>query len=454
MAPLAAIMAARGHIICGSDRGYDQGQSPDKFKKLQDAGIKLFPQDGSGITPDIDALIVSSAIEDTIPDVNAAKQQHVQIKKRAELLAELFNGYERGISIAGTSGKSTVTGMVAVMLSELGLDPTVMNGGVIRNFEKHPQVGQILPSMRSGASDIFVTETDESDGSIELYEPAIAALNNVALDHKPILELTALFGDFIARARQAVVLNFDDAVLRQLAGEAQVPVYSYALNNPDAQLRARDIKYLQAGVHFKVECDGQNHIQSHNVHLHVPGGHNVANALAALSIARALDIDLDKAISALEKFTGIARRLSVIGERVGIMVIDDFAHNPDKIAASLKTLKEFDGRLLVMFQPHGFGPLKLMGREIVESFARYLTKGDQLLMPEVYYAGGTAERSVTAEHVIAWAKEEGINAHCFDERADIIPYLKKHAKKGDRIVVMGARDDTLTDFAHEILDLF
>lgn len=450
MAPLAAIMAACGVRIYGSDRGFDQGKSPEKFQKLQAAGITLYPQDGSGITGDIDALIVSSAVEDTIPDVKAAREQHIPIKKRAELLAELFNDYKRGIAIAGTSGKSTVTGMVAVMLSELGMDPSVMNGGVIRNFEKHQQPRQILPSMRVGNGDIFVTETDESDGSIALYEPAIAAVNNIALDHKPVLELTGLFGDFIARARQAVVLNFDDLALAKLAGEAKAPVFSYSIENKEADLRACDIKYLQSGVHFKLECEGQ----SHNVRLHVPGDHNVSNALAALSIARALGIALDQAIPALETFTGIARRLAVTGERSGITVIDDFAHNPDKIAASLKTLKAFDGRLLVIFQPHGFGPLKLMGREIVESFAKYLKSSDQLLMPEVYYAGGTVDRSVAATHIIAWAREEGIDAHWFAERADIIPYVKHHAKKGDRIVVMGARDDTLSDFAQDILCAF
>lgn len=181
------------------------------------------------------------------------------------------------------------------------------------------------------------------------------------------------------------------------------PVFSYSIENKEADLRACDIKYLQSGVHFKLECEGQ----SHNVRLHVPGDHNVSNALAALSIARALGIALDQAIPALETFTGIARRLAVTGERSGITVIDDFAHNPDKIAASLKTLKAFDGRLLVIFQPHGFGPLKLMGREIVESFAKYLKSSDQLLMPEVYYAGGTVDRSVAATHIIAWARRRG-----------------------------------------------
>jgi len=448
MAPLAAIMAAKGENVSGSDRAYDRGQSPEKFEKLQKAGITLFPQDGSGLSAATDTLIVSSAVEETIPDVKAALDQGIPIQKRAELLASLFNSYESGISIAGTSGKSTVTGMSAVMLAELDLDPTVMNGGAIRNFETMPEGGQSLPSMRIGTSDIFVTETDESDGSIALYEPAIAVVNNIALDHKPVEELTALFKSFIGRARHAVVLNFDDQALRDMTPYASAPVYSYAITDESADLTAHNIKYQSAGVRFTAKCDGQ----SHNVTLQVPGAHNVSNALAALSIARAMDIALQNAIPALEKFTGIARRLAVTGIRAGITVIDDFAHNPDKISASLKTLKAFDGRLLVVYQPHGFGPLKLMGREIIESFAVHLTSGDQLLMPEVYYAGGTADRSVTSKDVIGWAKEKGIDAHWFAMRDEILPYIKDHAREGDRIIVMGARDDTLTDFAYKILD--
>lgn len=450
MAPLAAIVAERGGRVYGSDRAFDQGKSPEKFRALQDAGIWLFPQDGSGVDARADVLVVSSAIEESIPDVGAALSRGIPIQKRAELLAELFNESPCGISIAGTSGKSTVTGMVSVMLSAMDIDPTVMNGGVIVNFKDAPEPGQIIPSMRVGGGGVFVTETDESDGSIELYRPSVAVVNNVALDHKPVAELLGLFGDFIARAEKAVVLNFDDPHLRELAQKAKVPVYSYSLGVQEAALRAYDLEYLPSGVRFRVERERR----SYPVCLQVPGGHNVANALAALSVGLAMGLDLDKLIPALETFKGISRRLEVTGGRGGITVIDDFAHNPDKIAASLKTLKEFDGRLFVIFQPHGFGPLKLMGREIVESFARYLGAEDQLLMPEVYYAGGTADRSVTARHVIGWAQEAGVDAHCFDVRGDIIPYIKAHAKTGNRIVVMGARDDTLSDFACEILELF
>ncbi len=447
MSPLAAIIVSRGSRAAGSDRARDRGDSPDKFRALESLGIKLFPQDGSGVK-DIDALVVSTAIEDSIPDVKAAKDKNIPIIRRAELLASLFNESKTGIAVAGTSGKSTVTGMIAVMLTEAGLDPTVMNGGVIRNFETPARKG--LPNMRTGQGDAFVTECDESDGSIALYNPAIAVLNNISLDHKSVEELEALFGDFISRAKTAAVLNFDDARVRALAGKSKAPVYSYGLSG--GRFTARDIKLRADGVSFTVHDDASG--ESAAVVLNVPGEHNVSNALAAIAAAKAAGVSFADSAKTLASFKGTHRRLEVVGTQKGITVIDDFAHNPDKIAASLNTLKHFPGRLLVIFQPHGFGPLKLMGREIAETFAAHFDSQDMLLMPEAYYAGGTADCSVTAKHVIDMVTASGRKAQWFEKRADILPFVQKNAAKGDRIIVMGARDDTLSVFAQEIISSF
>lgn len=426
MMPLAIILAKQGAKIIGSDRAYDRGDSAEKFKTLQSFGIEMVAQDGKHVAGD--ALVVSSAIEDSIPDVAAAKAQSIRIMKRAELLAELFNAHETGIAVGGTSGKSTVTGMIATMLAGAGLDPTVMNGGVIRNFDAPG-------NMRVGGGKFFVTETDESDGTVEFFRPAISVLTNITLDHKSFDDLEKLFGDFIAHARQAVVLNMGDERALRLAARARAPVIFYGMK------LVKNIAYFQDGISF--EFDG------HLVRMKTPGEHNVLNALAALSTAKVIGLDMRAAISALEKFEGIKRRMEIVGTKNGITVIDDFGHNPDKIAAGLKTLKQFPGRLIVMFQPHGFGPLKLMGREIAETFKSYLGKDDLLMMPEAYYAGGTADRSVTAKHVVEWA---GGRARCFEKRAEILPTILLAVKTGDRVVIMGARDDTLGDFAREILE--
>ncbi len=427
MMPLAAIAAQKGHRILGSDRAYDRGDSPAKFASLKKLGVVLHPQDGSGVTANfqsLHALVISSAVEDSIPDVAAAKAKNIPIIKRAELLAEMFNSYHTRVAVAGTSGKSTLTGMIAVMLEGAGLDPTVMNGGIIRNFSEPG-------NMRVGKSGVFVTETDESDGTVSLFNPSVAVLTNITLDHKGFDELETLFGGLAGRADIAV-LNFDDKRVKKLKAKK---IIGFSLSD------AKNIQFLPDGIAFDYE--------GHPVRMKTPGEHNIMNALAALAVAKAIGLDLNKALPALEKFAGIKRRMEIVGTKNGVTVIDDFGHNPDKIAAGLKTLKQFPGRLFVIFQPHGFGPLKLMGKEIAATFKEFLGPDDVLLMPEAYYAGGTADRSVTTKHVVEWT---GPQAHWFKKRSDIPAFIYPQIKKGDRVVIMGARDDTLSDFAREILD--
>ncbi len=187
------------------------------------------------------------------------------------------------------------------------------------------------------------------------------------------------------------------------------------------------------------------------VTLNVPGKHNISNALATLGVVKALGLNIDDACKALSEFSGIKRRMETVGVKNGVTVIDDFGHNPDKIAAGLATAKQNGARIIAMFQPHGFTPLRLMGEEILQSFNTHFTEGDILIMPEVYYAGGTVDRSVTAKDIIEKAKAMNINAHWFEKRAEIIPFISKQAKSGDKIMIMGARDDTLSDFAKEVL---
>jgi UDP-N-acetylmuramate--alanine ligase len=187
------------------------------------------------------------------------------------------------------------------------------------------------------------------------------------------------------------------------------------------------------------------------VRLGVPGGHNIANALAALAAVEAVGVPLDDAVEALSRFAGIKRRLDVVGTANGVTVIDDFAHNPDKIAATLATLHDFPGRLLILFQPHGFGPLKKMKNEFVEAFTRDLAKDDVLVMPEPVYYGGTADRSVSSGDITAAIAARGRNARAFATREECGAALLKAVRAGDRLVVMGARDDTLSSFAEHLL---
>ena len=450
MMPLAVFLQRSGVRVLGSDRSYDQGKMPDKFKALQDLGIVLFPQDGSGIEQEVSRLVVSSAVEESIPDVKIALEKEIPVVKRGVLLAELFNAAKKKIAVAGTSGKSTVTGMIASILVVLGEEPSFVNGGEILALRENED--DYFSGVRYGQSELFVAEMDESDGSIAHYEPSIAVLNNIALDHKSMEELEQLFGDYLARASDTIVVNADHPRVMDLCSHcAQVNVIRYGIDREDAMLRASDLKPKARGICFTLTYNGQDY----NVSLSVPGHHNVENALAALGACIALGLDVKTCIDALSSFKGIHRRMELVGvSDSGITVIDDFAHNPDKISASLRSLKDFNGRLVVMFQPHGFGSLRLMGKEIVEAFVQCLDEEDILLMPEVYYAGGTVDRSVTARHIIGDMAKAGVNARWFETRDEAGTFIISHAREGDRVVIMGARDDTLHVFAKEILENF
>ncbi|HTQ13598.1 MAG TPA: Mur ligase family protein [Rhizomicrobium sp.] len=442
MLPLALILRGHGATVAGSDRALDQGRLAAKFDFLRARGIALFPQDGSGVTGAAQTVVISAAVEDTVPDVKAARALGAPLLTRAELLSDLFNAAPRSIGVAGTSGKSTTTGMIGWILHDLGRDPTVMNGAVMKNFANSSAP---FASALVGAGDLFVSEVDESDGSIARYTPHVAVVNNIALDHKSMDELRALFADFTGRAKIAV-LNLDNAETAALA--ARVPgAITYSAGNSAARLVARDIAPAPDGIAFDVEEDGMRV----PVRLKVPGRHNVSNALAALGAVRAVGVPLADAAASVGRFAGVRRRLEVAGAARGITVIDDFAHNPDKIAATLATLHDFPGRLLVLFQPHGFGPLRKMKAEFVEGFARGLAPGDVLVMPEPVYYGGTAERGVSSGDIVAGVAASGREAHAFATRAECGAWLAAHARAGDRIVVMGARDDTLSIFAAELL---
>ena len=445
MLPLAMIVQARGHRIEGSDRSRDQGRTPDKFAWLEAHGVTLHPQDGSGVTRADQIVVATGAVEDTVPDIGAAKAVGATIKTRPELLSELFNAAPTSIGVAGTSGKSTITGMIAWILHTAGREPTVMNGAVMKNFADadHPFASALV-----GGADLFVSEVDESDGSIARYDPTVAVVSNISLDHKSMEELRDLFGGFTARATTAV-LNLDNPETAALAQTLPPEkVITFALGEEAATLNAHDLEPQPTGMRFTLtELGGAKHA----VTLNVPGAHNVANALAALGAVRALGVPLAEATEALESFSGIRRRMEVVGTSNGVTVIDDFAHNPDKIAATLKTLHAFDGRLLILFQPHGFGPLKLMRDQFIDGFTGLMRPDDVLLMPEPVYYGGTTDRSVGSKDIASGVRAAGRNAEALPTRDACGDRLVELAKPGDRVIVMGARDDTLSVFAADLL---
>ena len=446
MTPLALIIQARSGHIEGSDRALDQGRNGERFDFLRARGVLLHPQDGSGIRRDSQIVVTSAAVEETIPDVQAARRVGATVMTRAELLAQLFNHAAFSVGVAGTSGKSTTVGMIGWILHRAGKNPTVMNGADMKNFI---DPNSPFASARVGAGDIFVSEVDESDGSIALFKPRVAVVNNISLDHKSLDELRTLFRGFITGA-QTAVLNLDSAETAALVADLNPgQAMTYSLRAAVADLVAFAPVPSPTGIVFHVKPRGTS--ATVRVELKVPGLHNVSNALAALCIANVCGVGLAEAASHLGEFSGIRRRLEFVGTANEITVIDDFAHNPDKIYATLQTLHAFPGRLLLMFQPHGYSPIRLMRDELVDCFVRGLNDADVLTMPEPVYFGGTVDRSVGSREIICDIEQHGRNALAFSDRDSCGDALVRLARRGDRIVIMGARDDSLSHFAHDVL---
>ncbi|MBA4767378.1 MAG: UDP-N-acetylmuramate--alanine ligase [Porphyrobacter sp.] len=447
MLPLAQIAHGLGHPVAGSDRSRDQGRSPEKFAWMEANGFTLFPQDGSGVTSADQVLVASAAIEDTVPEVARAKALGCARLSRAELLSRLFNATDFSVAVAGTSGKSTVTGMIAWILAEAGHDPTVMNGAVMKNFVSSANP---FASARIGGAGVFVAEVDESDGSIALYRPTVGVLLNVSLDHKSIEELRVLFGDFVGEAGTAVI-NLDSAEAGYLIPRAGRKVtFGIRAKGADISVEADSIDMSELGIRAAVVDNRRREVFP--LILPMPGLHNLSNALAAIAAASAAGIGVNHAVYALRSFKGLARRFDVIGtSRSGISVIDDFGHNPEKCAATLRTLKATPGRVIACFQPHGYGPLRQMGEELARTFARELGPNDLSIMCDPVYFGGTVDRSVGSERIIELINAAGGKAEHIPSRADCGDRIVALARPGDRIAVMGARDDTLTEFAQSIL---
>jgi len=444
MLPLASIVRAGGAKVSGSDRSLDAGRTPHKFDYLRSLGIQLFPQDGSGLKKGM-TLVTSAAVEPTVSDVVRAKELGLSHLTRPEFLAQLLNSAQRSVAVGGTSGKSTVTGMIGWILHACHRQPTVMNGAVMKNF-----VTPSAPfaSALVGDPELFVSEVDESDGSIALYRPEVAVLTNISLDHKEMAELRSLFAAFLLRARKAVV-NLDDPETRAIADV--VPAdnrVGYGFDSPGADFMGKDLQLDGGGASFALEAEGERH----EVRLAVPGRHNASNALAAIAAARMVGVRIEDAVNALGRFEGLRRRLETVGEAGGVTVIDDFAHNPDKIDATLATLRAQPGRLLIMFQPHGYGPLAKMGEQLADSFAKGMAPDDRLYLPDPVYQGGTVERTRGSDWLAEQLNAHDRHAEHLAERAEIGEALVGEAQPGDRIVVMGARDDTLIDFARELLE--
>lgn len=439
MSALAQILKHQNNDVYGSDRSFDQGKEQKNKQALENIGIKIFPQDGSMLDKDFTVLYASTAVEDTVPDIKRAKELGIPVKRRSDLLAEIFGSYKYNIAVGGTSGKSTVTAMIGYILDKAGLKPLVINGALLKNYEESPGI----PNIIFNNGEHCVIEADESDGSIEKYTPYISVVNNITLDHKPIDELKMLFGDFIKRAKGGAVINKDCTNSTDLL-TIHPNTATFSINDNSADFFADHITAVSDGTKYT--------FRNKTYTLKLIGKFNILNAMCAVACCSLLGVAPETSCEILQSFLGTKRRLEVLGTKNHITVIDDFAHNPDKVAASMSALKSYNGRLLVMFQPHGFAPMRLMGKEIMDSFIQYMDKNDILLLPEIYFCGGSVTRDISSKDLVNYARRHNVNACFFATREELQQHLLKIANTGDRIVLMGARDNSITDMGFELLE--
>jgi UDP-N-acetylmuramate--alanine ligase len=439
MAPMAAFAVALGATVTGSDRNYDRGVALHVFEDLKRAGVALLPQDGSGVTEALTALVHSTAVERSNPDFARAEALGVSRIRRGSFLAQLAAA-RRTIAIAGTSGKSTVTAMTAHIFVAAGYDPSFLGGGAAVQL-----AGALAPgSLRVGGGEWFVVETDESDGSVVEFGPAVAVLTNLSRDHKEIDETARNFAILLSQTRERVVLNVSDPVLARVAVPAGVAVLRVAMpgetwSQPD--LRAERIRHDASGVEFFLGAS--------RVRVPFPGVLTVENALLAIGAGVAAGIPLEAAAPALATFGGVRRRLERIGAHLGIDVFDDFAHNPVKIRAALRALRP-SGALRVYYQPHGYGPTRFFAAELTEAFREELRPGDRLFLAPIYDAGGTADRSIRSEDLVRSMRQAGVPAEMAPTREGASRAQVGGLRAGARLLVMGARDDTLPAFARSL----
>lgn len=364
-------------------------------------------------------------------------QQNVRAIKRSELLSSFFND-KHGIAIGGSNGKTTVCGMTSWILDNAGYDPTVVGGGYVKNYITDKSLG----NARVGSSEIIVIEADESDGSLINYIPEVSVITDVSRDHKTVDELGDLFSKFAENTSDTVIINESCFHFIKINGKPK-EVIKYGESN-EADIRVSQISCSPFGSRFK--------LKGNDFEINIPGSYNVFNALAAIAVAQKEGVSDQEINRALRSFKGTKRRMEIIGETKGIKVIDDYAHNPKKIQAAIDAARLSSKRLIVVFQPHGYGPTEFLREGFISAFAKKLLPADILFMPEIFYAGGTAHKAVSSKEIIKELKDKGINAFFISEREDIVTEIKQRANPGDSILVMGARDDSLTDLCHAMLN--
>ena len=437
MSAIAQYLAGIEKNVSGSDRYFKEGVENETKEKLTAAGIDCFLQNGEGITTETDLVVVSTAIEDTVAEVQKAKQLNIPIFKRSEVLA-LIAKSKRTIAVGGTSGKSTTSAMLFDILTYAGLQPGIISGAGLINIIKEGKIG----NAKVGKGEWLVIEADESDGSIVQYHPEVGLLLNIDKDHQEIDELMDIFGIFKKNTQQLFVVNQSNALAKQLSFNA---ANDFA-TDPDSEARYKAADFIQNGLTISFN------INETAFSLQTVGKLNMDNALAATAVANQLGVDLKICADALKNYEGIYRRHQLLGCKHHVWLIDDYAHNPVKCARSIEACQPIANKVVAWFQPHGYGPTRFLRNDFVKEIAAVLRSQDEIWMSEIFYAGGTAVKDISANDLINDIKALGKNAFFVADRNQFLETVRPHLTDNTVLLLMGARDPGLEQFGKELLE--
>ena len=436
MSAVAQYLQGVGKNVSGSDRYFHADEFNKTKSQLEAEGIKCFIQDGSGINGETQLVVVSTAIEDSVPEVQKAKELGIPIVKRSELLA-LIAKSKKTIAVAGTSGKSTTSAMLFQILLDAGYEPSIISGAGLTSIIKEGKIGNAAV----GKSDWLIIEADESDGSVVQYEPEIGLLLNIDKDHQEIDQLIELFSIFKNNTRSLFIVNQSNTLAESLSTDKN---QDFGFENNEAGYSAENFE--QNGLTLKFS------LRDEEFQMTSLGRHSVENAAAAVAVAHQIGIDLKTCAESLLKYEGIYRRHQVLGQKNGVWVIDDYAHNPAKCAASIRACQPLEEKVIAWFQPHGYGPTRFLRNDFVEEISDALRPQDEIWMSEIFYAGGTAVKDISANDLIMDIQAKGKNAHFVENRDDLLATIRPKLEPGTILLLMGARDPGLEEFCKNLYE--
>lgn len=435
MSAIAQYLNGIGKNVSGSDRYFSPGKENQSKLQLEAEGIQCFLQDGSGISEDTDLIVASTAIEDTVDEIIKAKSLGIPIIRRSELLAGIAKS-KRTIAVGGTSGKSTTAAMLYRILEDAEMSPSIITGAGLTSLIKQGKIGNAAV----GEGEWLIIEADESDGSIVQYEPEIGVLLNIDKDHQEIDELNSLFEIFKQNTTSLFIVNQSNALAKSLSEDSD---HDFGFN-VEAGYSVENFK--QESLTLSFEIRGQK------FNMNALGQHSAENAAAAVSVANQIGIELLTCAESLAHYEGIYRRHQILGRKNGVWVIDDYAHNPAKCAASIKACQPIAKKVIAWFQPHGYKPTKFLRKDFVTEISQALRAQDEIWMSEIFYAGGTATKDISAEALINDIEKERKKAFFVEDRNQFLEAVRPSLSHDTVLLLMGARDPSLERFAKELFE--